>query len=72
MNIAVEIKKIQKDLEAIHDENLINFIKSILAFAKKQKCNGTFKPFSIDEYKKRAEQSEMDIKMGRFVNIDDL
>lgn len=72
MNVSLEIKKIQKDLELIADENLINSIKSILEFAKKQKKDIVFKPFSIEEYKKRAEQSEEDIKMGRFINIDDL
>lgn len=72
MNIAIEIKKIQKDLEMIQDENLINSIKSILAFAKKQNNNALFKSFSVEEYKKRAEQSEEDIKMGRFTNVDDL
>ena len=72
MNVSLEIKKIQKDLELIADENLINSIKSILEFAKKQKNEIVFKPFSVEEYKKRAEQSEEDIKMGRFINIDDL
>ncbi len=72
MNVSLEIKKIQKDLELIADENLINSIKSILEFAKKQKNDIVFKPFSVEEYKKRAEQSEEDIKMGRFINIDDL
>ena len=72
MNVSLQIKKIQKDLELIADENLINSIKSILEFAKKQKNDIVFKPFSVEEYKKRAEQSEEDIKMGRFINIDDL
>jgi len=72
MDVSLEIKKIQKDLELIHDENLINSIKSLLAFAKKQKQNIVYNPFSIEEYKKRAEQSEEDIKKGRFINIDDL
>jgi hypothetical protein len=72
MNVSLEIKKIQKDLELITDENLINSIKSILEFAKKQNNDTVFKPFSVQEYKKRAEQSEEDIKMGRFINIDDL
>jgi hypothetical protein len=72
MDVSLEIKKIQKDLELIHDENLINSIKSLLAFAKKQKQNIVYNPFSIEEYKKRAEQSEEDIKKGQFINIDDL
>lgn len=72
MNVSLEIKKNQKELELIQDENLINSIKSILAYAKKQKENTLFKPFSIEEYKKRAEQSEIDIKMGKFINVDDL
>lgn len=47
MNVAFEIKKIQKELELIQDENLI---KSILVFAKKQKSNVAFNPFTLDEY----------------------
>ncbi len=72
MNVSIEIKKIQKDLKLIADENLINSIKSILKFTKKKKSDIVCKPFSVEEYKKRAEQSEEDIKMGRFINIDDL
>jgi len=72
MNVSLEIKKIQQELELIHDENLINSIKSILAFAKKQKSATLFNPFTVEEYKKRAEQSEQDIKMGRFIDVDEL
>lgn len=72
MNLALEIKKIQKDLEQLKDENLINSIKSLLNFAKKQNSNAVFQKMSVAEYKKRAEQSEEDIKLGRYTNIDDL
>lgn len=72
MDISLEIKMIQKELESVQDEHLINSIKSILAFAKSKKNIPTLKPFSVEEYRKRAEISEEDIKMGRFVNIDDL
>ena len=72
MNVSLEIKKIQKELELIQDENLINSIKSLLAFAKKQKTAAVLSPFTVDEYKKRAEQSEQDIKLGRFIDVDDL
>ncbi len=72
MDISIEIKNIQKELEFVKDEHLINSIKSILAYAKKQKSDKHFAPFSIDEYKKKAALSEEDIITGRFVNIDDL
>jgi len=72
MNVSLEIKKIQKELELIQDENLINSIKSILAFAKTQKSTAHLSPFTVDEYKKRAEQSEQDIILGRFTDVDDL
>lgn len=52
MNVSLEIKKIQKELELIQDENLINSIKSLLAFAKKQKMAAVLSPFTVDEYKK--------------------
>ena len=72
MNVAIEIKKIQKELELIQDENLIFSIKSLLGYAKKQNKQLLSVPFTIENYKKRAEQSEDDIKFKRFVNIDDL
>jgi hypothetical protein len=72
MNIALEIKMIQEELESVQDENLINAVKSILAFAKSKSDGTIFEPFSIADYQKRAEQSEEDIRMGRYVNIDDL
>ncbi len=56
----------------MQDENLISTIKSLLAFVKTEKMKNHFMPFSTEEYKNRAEQSEEDIKMGRFINIDDL
>ncbi len=72
MNLTFEIKQLQKDLELVQDENLINSIKSILAFAKEQRNNVVFQPFSFQEYVSRAVQSEQDIKFGRFINVDDL
>ena len=72
MNVAIEIKKIQKELELVQDENLISSIKSLLVYAKKQEKKSFLKPFSIENYQKRAQQSEDDIKFKRFVNIDDL
>jgi len=72
MNLSVEIKKIQKELELIQDEHLINTIKSILTFAKKQRETNSFQQFTIEEYKKRAEYSEEDIKLGRYIDVDTL
>lgn len=72
MNVSVEIQKIQKDLELLHDENIINSIKSLLSFAKKEKATQVLKSFTLDEYKERANLSEKDIKAGRLINIDDL
>lgn len=72
MNQAIEIKKIQKELELVQDENLIFSIKSLLVYAKKQVQKSFLEPFSIENYKKRARQSDDDIKFKRFVNIDDL
>jgi predicted RND superfamily exporter protein len=71
MDISVEIKMIQEELDSVQDEHLINAIKSILAFAKSKNDGTIFESFSIADYQKRAEQSEEDIRMGRFVNIDD-
>lgn len=70
MNVALEIKKIQKDLKSVKDENIVNAIKSLLEKSKKQQIESIFAPLSIDEYKNRAEQSQLDIEKGRFVNVD--
>ncbi|WP_026976431.1 hypothetical protein [Flavobacterium tegetincola] len=72
MDLSVEIKIIQKELESVHDADVLNSIKSLLATAKRKNEDAIFKPFSIEEYHNRAEQSEEDIKMGRFINIDEL
>jgi hypothetical protein len=62
---------LQKELDSIQDEHLINTIKSILAFAKSKSGGAILEPFSIGDYQKRAEQSEEDTRIGRFLDIDD-
>lgn len=69
MNISLEIKQICNDLELMQDENLINTIKCLLTFAKTQKEQHKFTPFSLEEYRSRSEQSEEDIRMGRFASV---
>ena len=72
MNISVEIAKIKHDLEELHDENLIEAVKTLLNIARKRLYESQLKPITTDEYLKRAMVSEEDIKYGRVTDIDDL
>jgi hypothetical protein len=72
MNINAEIDKIKHDLEEFHDESLIEAVKKLLAYARKQSYETGLKPMTVDEYMKRAMVSEADIKYGKTTNIDDV
>lgn len=72
MNINLEINKIKHDLEELHDEKLIETVKTLLDFARKRIYESNLKPLSIEEYKERALKSEDDIKNGRVSNASDL
>lgn len=72
MNISLEVNKIKHDLEELHDESLIETIKTLLNFARQRIYESGIKPISVEEYKNRALKSEEDIKMGRITDIDSL
>lgn len=72
MNISAEVNKIKHDLEELHDEGLIETVKTLLNFARKRIYESNMKPISLEEYKNRALKSEEDIKAGRVTDIDDL
>ncbi len=72
MNIQLEIKTIQQELEEMHDEGLIKAIKSVLAFARKTRYESSLKPMSLKTYTSRANASEKDIKAGRTIDLDSL
>ena len=72
MNISLEVNKIKHDLEELHDESLIETIKTLLSFARQRIYESGIKPISVEEYKNRALKSEEDIKMGRITDIDSL
>lgn len=72
MNIPLEINSIKNELDAIEDENLITTIKSILKFAHSKNAKIELHPFTLEEYVARAQQAEMDIKLGMVKDIDTL
>ena len=72
MNINLEINKIKHDLEELHDEKLIETVKTLLDFARKRIYESGLKPMSLEEYKERALKSEDDIKNGRVSDATDL
>lgn len=72
MNIPLEINAIKKELDAISVENLITTIKSILKFARSKNTKIELHPFTIEEYVARAQQAEMDIKLGLVKDIETL
>jgi hypothetical protein len=43
----------------------------MLAFTKSKNSDTILQPFSIADYQKRAEKSEEDVRMERFLDIDD-
>jgi len=72
MNISLEIDKIKNDLEELHDEKLIETVKSLLDFARKRIFESSLTPMRLEEYVERALKSEADIKHGRLTDADDL
>jgi hypothetical protein len=69
MDISIEVNKIKRELEDLHDENLIETIKTLLSFARQRIYESGIKPISVEEYKNRALKSEEDIKMGGITDI---
>jgi hypothetical protein len=72
MNISLEINKIKHDLEELHDEKLIETVKTLLDFARKSQFEAGLNPMSVEEYKQRALKSESDIENGRLTDVNDL
>lgn len=72
MNISFEINKIKHDLEELHDEKLIETVKTLLDFARKNRFEAGLRPMSVEEYKQRALKSESDIENGRVTDVNDL
>ncbi len=72
MNISLEINKIKHDLEELHDEKLIETVKTLLDFARKSQFEAGLKPMYVEEYKQRALKSESDIENERVTDVNDL
>ncbi len=72
MNIIAERETIKKELEIIEDENLLNAIRELLEFAKKKSVREQFVPMSLEEFRRRAEESERAIREGRVASVEDV
>lgn len=53
-------------LAQIQDENILNEIENYILKSKKKDNESEFKPFIIDEFINRIEESEQDFKNGKF------
>ncbi len=70
MNLKTEIENISRQLEMMNDEQLIEAIKKIMAFARTKSYEADLKPMSRDELIKRALQSNDDIANGRTEDVE--
>lgn len=53
-------------LAQIQDENILNEIENYILKRNKEESESQFKPFTIDEFINRIEESEQDFKNGKF------
>lgn len=65
MNLQAEKNWIKSELDKINDESLIQTFKNLLDFARKKSYKVKVEPMSLDEFYKRIEDAENDIKKGR-------
>ncbi len=72
MDIFSEIDKIKPDLDEMHDEKLIETVKTLLDFNRKGILEAELKPMSLEEYKSLLFKSESDIENQRITDVDEL
>jgi hypothetical protein len=65
MDLQAEKNWIKSELDKINDKSLIQTFKSLLDFARKKNYTVKHEPMSLDEFYKRIEESENDIKKGK-------
>ncbi|HAH24050.1 MAG TPA: hypothetical protein DCL77_09890 [Prolixibacteraceae bacterium] len=56
----------------ITDEEIIGKLEQLLSSERKKKNSKEFVPMTMEEFNKRIDQSEDDIKNGRFIETDEL
>ncbi|MBI3189757.1 MAG: hypothetical protein HYZ33_03820 [Ignavibacteriales bacterium] len=72
MNIIAERETIKKEIESVEDENLLNAIRELLVYAKKKSVREQFVPMSLEEFRRRAEESERAIREGNVISIEEV
>ena len=72
MNLLLEKQLIKTEIDSVNDEHLIRAIKEMLSYAKTNKEERFLKPFTKQQFIKRALTSEKDIKNGRTTSLKDL
>ncbi len=68
MDIQAEIKWIQKELNKVEDETLLNAIKNILKYRVKKTQT---ERISIEQYNKEIDEAEADIEAGNYYTTDE-
>ena len=72
MDVIAERETLKKELDSIEDENLLNAIHELLAYAKKKTVRERLVPMSIEEFRRRAEESEHAVSEGRIESVEDV
>ena len=68
MDLQAEIKWIQKELNKVEDETLLNAIKNILKYRVKKTQS---ERISIEQYNKEIDEAEADIEAGNYYTTDE-
>ena len=68
MDLQAEIKWIQKELNKVEDETLLNAIKNILKYRVKKTQT---ERISIEQYNKEIDEAEADIEAGNYYTTDE-
>jgi len=70
MDIVQEKKWIKSELDNIDDERIILAVKSLIEHSRLK--DELFSQLTVEELKRRALQSEKDIKEGNVISLEDL
>jgi hypothetical protein len=70
MNLSQEKQWIKDEIDKIEDESLLSALRNILDFARKKE--NPLGPLTAEDLRRRALESEEDIKNGRVMDLDTL
>jgi hypothetical protein len=70
MKLSEEKQWIKDEIDKIDDESLLSALRNIIDFARKK--DTTLAPLTMEDLKRRALESEEDIKNGRVIDFESL